>query len=362
MKNLPIKTEVSLKENFPHADFQLRNITPATIIEIINTLEKEFIVHKKHSIYSDEEILEGALIFSKEKELLAAIYIDHEPSLFHTNFIKLTLMYVPTTEGIKILELLKTKLNKYILPRFHISLRILGRWKELTEYALTPEEFNNHLIPELFYGIDASKLAESFLKSPQNILIIFGKPGTGKSKLIQYIIGQSPFILQKAVNVLVIKGEKNIKDSADNMAIYLENDIVVLDDLDLLSLKRKGNDEISDVISTILSVTDGFIPKKVKIIISTNKTFKEIDPALLRPSRLFDILELKDIPKDYYLKLCKIYPELIDGIKLFEDKEHIKVSEILDFITRIKSHKAYLRDRKISKRTQDYDYNIGFSL
>jgi len=359
MESFSIRTEVALRENFPYADFQLKDITPQTIVEIIEFLEKEFIVRKKHSIFSNEETLDGALIFSKEGKLLAAIYIDREPSLFHERFIKLTLMYAPTKEGFKIFEMLKNKLKENILPRLHIVLRILGRWRELTEYVLTPEEFTNQLIPELFYGINVLKLTESFLKSPQNILILFGKPGTGKSKLIQYIIGQSPYVLRKSVNVLVIKGERNIKDSADNISIYLENDIVVLDDLDLVSFKRKGNDEISDVISTILSVTDGFIPKRTKIIISTNKTFKEIDPALLRPSRLFDILELKDVPKNYYLKLCKVYPELAEGLKLFEEREYAKVSEILDFITRQRIHKDYLLDREISKRTNNYTCKLG---
>jgi len=362
MESLSIKAEVALRESFPYADFQLKNVTPQTIAEIINFLEEEFVVHKKHSIFSDEESLNGALIFSKKGKFLAAIYLDREPSLFCENSIKLSLMYAPTEEGFKVFEMLKNKLKGNILPRFHIILRILGQWRQFTEYALTSEEFSSQLIPELFYGIDVFKLTESFLKSPQNILILFGKPGTGKSKLIQYIIGQSPYILRKAVNVLVIKGEENIKYSANNISIYLENDIVVLDDLDLVSFKREGDDEISNVISTILSATDGFIPKRTKIIISTNKTFREIDPALLRPSRLFDILELKDVPKDYFLKLCDTYPELTEGLELFKEKECVKVSEILDFITRKRLHKDYLFDKEISKRTNSYTFNLGFSF
>ena len=359
MEHFRVLGEVILREGFPYVDIYLKNVTPYAIADTIKVLEGEFTVYKKYSLFKEEEVIKEALIFSKKaNKLLAAVQVDYEQSFFQEGLAKLTLAYAPSDEGMKILETLKENLTEFMLSRFRILLRILGRWKDV-EYVVSPEEFTSCLIPELFYGIDAFKLTESFLKSPQNILLFFGKPGTGKSKLIQFIIGYSPYVYQKPVKVLVIKGEENVESSANNFSIYLENDIVVFDDLEFRSFKRGEDNGITDVISTILSVTDGFIPKKVKIIISTNRGFKEIDPALLRPNRLFDILELRDIPKTYFAKLCKMYPELRGGLKLFEEKEHATVSEILDFITRQNSHENYLLDEKISKRTENYTCKLG---
>ncbi len=354
-----LKAEIVCKEHFPCADFIMERIDPETVGKLLTYLRKDYTIHERKVIFNDKENVEDALILSKSNYLLGVLNINHNSSLFDDKFVKLSLLYAPSKKGLKLLKKIKSYLKKQIISSHHIRLEVFLRWEKQI-YFITPEEFLNPLIPELFQGIDTQKLTESYLNSSQSILILFGNPGTGKSKLIQYIVGKSPQILQKTARVLVIKGKENIIRSADNFNTYLENDIVVLDDFDFVSFTRNEDNDIANVISTILSVTDGFIPKRPKIIISTNKKFSEIDPALLRPSRLFDILELKAISRSHFKKICKSYPKLLPGLELFKKKENVKIAEIFDYITRIKQADNYLIDKEVSKKEGQYSKKLGF--
>jgi len=359
MRKQNLKSEIHFRENFPYADFIFEEVNHEIITEILNKLKPKFDVYERKVVLKDRETLESAVIL-KDSQLIGAIHVNNESSMYEEKFIRVTLFYSPTEDGEELFKLVKKYARKRTISSKYVKLILFGRWGRNTEYLISPEELLDPLTPELFYGIDVENLSESFLKSPQSILLIFGEPGTGKSKLIQYILGKSPQVFRRKVNVLIMKGIENIKDSADSISVYLDNDIVVLDDFDFVSLKRDGNDEISSVISTILSATDGFLPKRAKIIISTNKTFKEIDPALLRPSRLFDVLELKPIPKEHFENVCKKYPQLSPGLKAFNGKRELKVAEILDFITRSKTVKNYLKDSSVSKKEWKHFQKIGF--
>jgi hypothetical protein len=348
-----------MKERFPHVDFILRFFPKKELSEFLDSLRKDGLgVYEKGVFlggFTPEEIL-----ISRNGRFIAAVYFHEESVAFGS--LRATCLYIPTNEGRNLLKKIQTFLASFTFPRNHILLKLATSWNEFQEYRILPDEFTRSLIPELFYGVDVDKLARAFLLSSQNILILFGEPGTGKSKFIQYVVGRSCFILEKTVSVLAIKGTENIRKSADNPDIYLENDLVVFDDFDILSLKRGEDSDISNVVSTILSVTDGFIPKRPKIIISTNKTLKEIDPALLRPSRLFDILELRAIPKDYYQKLCSDYPELKRGADSFKDQDSLRAAEIFDFIDRCTIDRDYLKDKNISKKGRKYTVEIGFRV
>ena len=359
MKEFRISSLIEMRERFPHVDFILKFLPKEKLFEFLDFLKNDGLDVYEKGVFLDGFTLEEVLI-SRKGRLIAAVYFHEESTAF--GGLRATCLYIPTDEGRNLLKKIQAFLASFTFPRQHILLKLATSWNEFQEYRILPDEFIRSLIPELFYGVDVSKLARAFLLSSQNILILFGEPGTGKSKFIQYIVGKSCFILEKTVSVLAIKGTENIKKSADNPDIYLENDLVVFDDFDILSLKRGEDSDISNVVSTILSVTDGFIPKRPKIIISTNKTLKEIDPALLRPSRLFDILELKSIPKEYYKKLCNKYPELKRGAGSFRDQDSLKAAEIFDFMDRCTVNRDYLMDESISKKGKKYTVEIGFRV
>ena len=176
------------------------------------------------------------------------------------------------------------------------------------EYTTIPvtQEMVNIINPEYFklVGIDAHKLAQSFINSNDSLLIFAGDAGSGKSKLVfymSYIIAN--MYSNSNVTLHIIKGKDIImkimqQPSFLQMNSYGDKNIFVFDDIEFTTLKRTNdNSEINSFINFFLSVTDGVIPTNNKFVITTNRYFEDIDNALLRPGRLFAGIELQPISK-----------------------------------------------------------------
>jgi SpoVK/Ycf46/Vps4 family AAA+-type ATPase len=88
-------------------------------------------------------------------------------------------------------------------------------------------------------------------------------------------------------------------------------DFVILDDLDYMLTKRDSEVTSSDdakknnFLNQFLSFTDGIKKNNTKFIITTNQSFEDIDSALLRKGRMFDILELRRLDKNEALEIWK---------------------------------------------------------
>jgi SpoVK/Ycf46/Vps4 family AAA+-type ATPase len=80
-----------------------------------------------------------------------------------------------------------------------------------------------------------------------------------------------------------------------------EADFCIIDDLDYMLTKRDSevtnaeDQKKNDFLNQFLSFTDGVEKHKTKFIITTNQKYDDIDSALLRKGRLFDILELRQL-------------------------------------------------------------------
>ena len=199
--------------------------------------------------------------------------------------------------------------------------------------------------------INLKLFMDEFILGNENVLILCGKPGTGKSKFARLVMKKlleedkinnsdkyikyfdqtfnsddlnfnldqnvntdSKNTLNKFLKDIEIKNSVNSiehKDfsfyvaSAKNVDLIASDefwnemkniDLIILDDLDFLLSSRQENRE--DVIknqflSNFLSFTDGIHKRKTKVIITTNQPFEAIDEALLRRGRLFAILEFR---------------------------------------------------------------------
>jgi len=131
----------------------------------------------------------------------------------------------------------------------------------------------------------------AFLKSQSQILVLFGEPGTGKTSFIR------DMICEMGLNAL-ISYDLKVLTSDHTFIEYLTSDIfdliVVEDADDLLTSSRSENNK---VISKILNVSDGIIklPKK-KMIFTTNlRDVSEIDNAVYRLGRCFDVVNFRKL-------------------------------------------------------------------
>lgn len=341
--------------------FWLKELPQEVIEEIEKELSKEFQVFTNFRIVQENSTTTEFLLLDPRGQRVGVISIRREKSLTKEGFFPVYALLEAKEEARKVARLLKEKLKSYLLPELSVKLIFYSPHLLNPEYLFSCEELARGIEPELFYGIDANALAESYLSSNRSLLILFGAPGTGKSKLIQYILSRAPSIYKRNVEVFVLKGN-GLKEALEEFHNFLSYDIIVLDDLETKTLKRGEDLEITALVSNILSATDGFIPRKVKIIITTNQPFREIDPALLRPSRLFDIIELREIDKRAFEELCTKLPYLKKAEFLFRENSSVPVARLTEEVLKAlkQEERAYLKIKELSKKRESYQRSLGF--
>jgi len=158
---------------------------------------------------------------------------------------------------------------------------------------------------------------EEFLKAKENIVVIAGKSGIGKSKFatlaLKYAIEHGEefsddddyYEEDGNINVAYVKNEKIL--ALDTFWIDLRKfdyNFVILDDLDFFLSPRNQvvNSEIEELknqfVSHFLSFSDGLLPNKTKFIITTNRDIDSIDEALLREGRMFGVFSFSELTYD----------------------------------------------------------------
>lgn len=173
-------------------------------------------------------------------------------------------------------------------------------------------------ISEKFYPyIDTQIMFDQFFTDNENILLLVGAPGLGKSKMSTLALkhalnnpdklpydkmAMNPALDSQYVSVAICKSTDIL--SNDQFWKTLEKntpDFCIIDDLDYMLTKRdsevmSGEDQHKNkFLNHFLSYTDGVEKHKTKFIITTNQSYADIDSALLRKGRLFDILELRHL-------------------------------------------------------------------
>lgn len=336
----------------------VKELPQKAVDEIEKELSREFKVFTSLNATREGHKSTQVLILNGKGERIGVIGVKRECSLTKESYFPVYALLEAREESKKVAQLIKEKLKPYLLSEFSVNLSFYNPWSTNPEYSFSPGEFAKGIEPKLFYGVDADALARSYFSSNRSLLILFGKPGTGKSKLIQYLLSRAPLIYKRGVEVLVLKG-RELSEAAADLHTFLSYDVVVLDDLETKSFKRGEDEDITSLISNLLSATDGFIPRKVKVIITTNRPFREIDPALLRPSRLFDIIELKEIDRKAFKELCSELPSLKGAEKVFNERERVPVARLIEEALK-KEGEDYLKVKELSKRRESYCKSLGF--
>lgn len=162
--------------------------------------------------------------------------------------------------------------------------------------------------PEFYPWIkmDLMDYFREFFKSKANALVLIGEPGTGKSTLIRTVIRELNVRAMLAYKQDVITSNEFVGTCRDflNRSNYdPENDItkqsqaIVVEDADLIMRRRMdGNTQMAELLNATSGITSNI---RHKFIMSTNlKTIDDIDPALLRPGRCFDILCFRSLSAD----------------------------------------------------------------
>jgi SpoVK/Ycf46/Vps4 family AAA+-type ATPase len=159
-----------------------------------------------------------------------------------------------------------------------------------------------------------------FIKAKASVLILIGEPGTGKTNFIRNILWEinKKVFLSYSDDVLSSEGVFSSFVSNKDAGSF------VIEDADLLLMKRQDGNQL---MSKFLNIGDGLLKLHgKKLIFSTNlPTERDIDSAIMRPGRCFDVLNFRRLNLKESNRVCEDY-----GLPLLEDNKFYTIAEIFN--------------------------------
>jgi energy-coupling factor transporter ATP-binding protein EcfA2 len=264
----------------------------------------------------------------------------------------------------------------------------MGGNGQLEKSTTTKNQDDFKHLSKLYYPfLDTDEMFKQYLISNDNLLLLAGSSGSGKTKIIDMLLDFS------IKNESLLKDDNIEEDEDDSIIVaYVKNPnilasdsfwntlsksnftYILLDDMDFIMTDRNINSETHNddirlrFISNFLSYTDGIFSTNTKFIITTNQSVDNIDPAILRKGRCFDVLSFRSLTnseaKDVWLeaelpveKFTEEFPINIQSITAADLGSKIEMYINLNIRnTTIKSH--YIREDGISLYRSSFNKKI----
>jgi hypothetical protein len=299
-------------------------------------------------------------------EDMGKIYYRNMPVIFNNKGIirikailqknYLALFITIFTASMKCFHELKTQILKKLKPYTvnDNAVFINFHWYFSTSNDMVDDTYFNEIIDEIFYReaypyiLSVDDYINDYLESRESVLIVIGIPGSGKSRFIRHILKKMSMKYRREIKVSYTSDKSVIQD----MRIFTEFfdsscDGLILEDIDNELMDRK---EGNPFMYKLLATSDGMISNSgKKIILSTNlPTIKDIDEALIRPGRCYDVLKTRALTRheaeDFASKL---------GIKLQVNMDSYSLADIYKEVFKSKVQGNPLNTGK--------SYKVGFT-
>lgn len=176
------------------------------------------------------------------------------------------------------------------------EVRCVIEWYYSSDGDSTKISLSNEQLPvdEMYpwLGQPLTNYYDDFMASKASILLLIGPPGTGKTTWIKGLLHHT------ASNALVTYDPVILsKDFVFAEFISGDTNVMVIEDADNFLRPR---DDGNDLMHKFLNVGSGLISNgNKKLIFSTNlPNIRDIDEALLRPGRCYDVLNFEHLNKE----------------------------------------------------------------
>jgi hypothetical protein len=185
-----------------------------------------------------------------------------------------------------------------------------------------PVRLDNLPVTEMYPNLCNRSLEEyydDFMESPASILVLIGPPGTGKTSFLRGLLHHTNSSATVSYDPAILEHDTIFANFMSG-----HNRFMVLEDSDsFLVARSKGN----TIMHKFLNVGDGLVSTRhKKIIFTTNlPSTRDIDPALIRPGRCFDVLHFDKLtPADCNKVLNKL------GTNVPIPEEGVTLAELLN--------------------------------
>lgn len=185
-----------------------------------------------------------------------------------------------------------------------------------------PLSRNNLPVEEMYPFLNGETLDSyyaRYMNSSSNILLLIGPPGTGKTTFIRGLLASTS-------SSALVTYDTTILEKDYVFAQFMDGDasVMVLEDSDnFLKSRSDGN----SMMHRFLNVGDGLVTtRNKKLIFSTNlPSVRDIDPALIRPGRCFDIVTFDRLSQDDAEVLAAKM-----GVELTETRNDWTIAEVFN--------------------------------
>lgn len=238
-------------------------------------------------------------------------YVNNDTKYIVFSHIQITNRYKYITLHIKLysslsdgIESFKTNINllfnEFIKSKENImSICWYTRGSHGTTSCDIDEIYMDTIYKESYPYIDNfNEYIKKYIESEEQILIFLGPPGTGKSRLIRYILNCLSKTVNQKKNIILYTNDQKTLEADDIYIGFLTRDSIALvaEDIDHHIESREGG---SHAIHRILNAADGLVRGfNRKILLSTNApSIKNLDEALIRPGRCYDVLVTRKLDR-----------------------------------------------------------------
>jgi len=264
------------------------------------------------------DILDGKLVISVEGDMEKRI-VEADKKILGKLKPGFQISVLPPT--MEILE---------ILPNLEVKSLLLGekpnvRYGGIGGLAAEIERIRDVIV----LPFQESKLFEQIKLEPPRGILLYGPPGCGKTLLVKAVATENDmtFFNVSIADVLskwVGESERIIKEIF-RQAHERRPSIVFFDEIEALFTVRGMMDTSGvhkNIIAQILSEMDGLINLKDVFVLGATNRADLVDPALLRPGRFDEIIEIPRPERKQAEEVVKVY--LTDELPVHEalEKEH----------------------------------------